>query len=71
MTVGQEQAAKIDYLVSDTLGKFEETTETIQKDLLKPAIEIASFVRGIRSGIDALFSRRRGVEKKSEEELFI
>ena len=71
MTVGQEQAAKIDYLVSDTLGKFEETTETIQKDLLKPAIEIASFVRGIRSGIDALFSRRKGVEKKSEEELFI
>lgn len=71
MTVGQDQAAKINYLVSDTLGKFEETTETIQKDLLKPAIEIASFIRGIRSGIDALFSRRRGVKKKSEEELFI
>ena len=72
MTVGQEQAAKIDFLVSDTVQKFEQTTETIQKDLLKPAIEISSFIRGIRGGIDALFSRKQPVEEKSgEEELFI
>lgn len=72
MSVGQDQAAKIDFLVSDTVEKFQETTETIQKDLLKPAIEISSFVRGIRSGIDALFSRKQSAEEKSgEEELFI
>ena len=72
MSVGQDQAAKIDFLVSDTVEKFERTTETIQKDLLKPAIEISSFIRGIRSGIDALFSRRQSAEEKSgEEELFI
>ena len=71
MAVGQDQAAKIDYLVSDTVEKFEATTETIQKDLLKPAIEIASFIRGIRSGIDSLLSRRKGIEEKLEEELFI
>jgi len=72
MTVGQAQAAKIDFLVSDTVQKFERTTETIQKDLLKPAIEISSFIRGIRSGIDALFSRKEAAEEKSgEEELFI
>jgi predicted transcriptional regulator len=72
MTVGQDQAAKIDFLVSDTVEKFEQTTETIQKDLLKPAIEISSFIRGIRGGIDALFSRKQPVEEKSaEEELFI
>ena len=71
MAVGQDQAAKIDYLVSDTVEKFEATTETIQKDLLKPAIEIASFIRGIRSGIDSLLSRKKGIEEKLEEELFI
>ena len=72
MTVGQAQAAKIDFLVSDTVQKFEQTTEAIQKDLLKPAIEISSFIRGIRSGIDALFSRKQPVEEKTgEEELFI
>ncbi len=72
MSVGQDQAAKIDFLVSDTVEKFEQTTETIQKDLLKPAIEISSFIRGIRSGIDALFSRKQSAEEKSgEEELFI
>ena len=72
MSVGQAQAAKIDFLVSDTVEKFQETTDTIQKDLLKPAIEISSFIRGIRSGIDALFSRKKSAEEKSgEEELFI
>ncbi len=71
MAVGQDQVAKIDYLVSDTVEKFEETTETIQKDLLKPTIEISSFIRGIRSGIDSLLSRKKGIEEKSEEELFI
>ena len=71
MAMGQNQAAKIDYLVSDTVEKFEATTETIQKDLLKPAIEISSFIRGIRNSIDTLLSRRKGVEEKSDEELFI
>ena len=72
MTVGQAQAAKIDFLVSDTVQKFEQTTEAIQKDLLKPAMEISSFIRGIRSGIDALLSRKQPVEEKTgEEELFI
>ncbi len=71
MEVGRDQAAKIDYLVSDTVEKFKETTETIQKDLLKPAIEISSFIRGIRGCIDAIFSRRGEIKEKSEEELFI
>ncbi len=73
MNVGQDQAAKIDFLVSDTVEKFEQATETIQKDLLKPAIEISSFIRGIRGGIDALFSRKQPAEEKTaaEEDLFI
>ena len=72
MSVGRDQAAKIDFLVSDTVEKFEQTAESIQKDLLKPAIEISSFIRGIRSGIDVLFSRKQPVEEQSgEEDLFI
>lgn len=72
MSVGRDQAAKIDYLVSDTVEKFEQTTETIQKDLLKPAVEISSFIRGIRSGMQVLFSGRRQNQKRSGEDgLFI
>lgn len=73
MSAGQDQVSKVDYLVSDTIEKFEQTTEIIQKDLLKPAVEISSFVRGIRSGLGVLFSRKKAASSQGrrEEELFI
>jgi len=73
MSAGQDQVSKVDYLVSDTIQKFEQTTEIIQKDLLKPAVEISSFVRGIRSGLGVLFSRKKTTSSQAgrEEELFI
>ena len=73
MDVGREQASKIDYVVQDTLQKFEETTSVIQKDLLRPSIEISAFLKGIRAGLDALFSRQpeRPKDGVGEEQLFI
>ena len=73
MNLGREQASKIDFLVTDTVQKFEQTTEVIQKDVLRPAVEISAFVKGIRSGLAVLFSRQKPAKspESAEEELFI
>ena len=73
MDVGREQASKIDYVVQDTLQKFEETTSVIQKDLLRPTVEISAFVKGVKAGLDALLSRPQAQPKDAvaEEQLFI
>lgn len=71
--VGREQALKIDHVVTDTVQKFEQTTEVIQRDVLRPALEVSSFVKGVRAGISYLFNKRgsRPDETHSEEEMFI
>lgn len=69
---GRDQAAKIDYVVTDTVQKFEEVTEAIQKDVLRPALEISSFVKAIKSGLDYLFTNRKSsppTERSPEEEV--
>lgn len=74
MDLGRQQAEKVDFVVSDTVQKFQQTTEIIQKDLLRPALEISSFLKGIQSGLDYLLSKkppRPAREEYSEEELFI
>lgn len=73
ISTGQEQVAKVDYLISDTIEKFEKSTEMIQKDLLKPAVEISSIVKGIRSALGIIFpgKKRESSETSREEELFI
>lgn len=71
--VGREQASKIDYLVTDTAQKFEETTEVIQKDILRPVVEISSLIKGIKAGLDVLFSRKssRKINPGGDEQMFI
>lgn len=73
--LGRDQASKIDYVVTDTVQKFEQTTELIQKDVLGPAVEVSSFVRSVKNGLEYLFSRRekrsRNKQGYPEEELFI
>lgn len=69
----RDQASKIDYVVTDTVQKFEQVTEVIQKDVINPALEISSFIKGVKSGLAYLFSRKswRPSEGQAEEELFI
>lgn len=71
--VGRGQAGKIDMVVTDTVEKFERTTTIIQRDLLRPALEIAAFLKGLRSGLNYLFSHKERPAKQEmpEEELFI
>ncbi|HEY3131810.1 MAG TPA: hypothetical protein VGL91_20310 [Acidobacteriota bacterium] len=72
------QASKLDYVVTDTVQKFEQTTAGIQRDVLVPAMEIASLIKGIRTGFDYLFSKKRDKKEKEgtgtfsqDEEMFI
>lgn len=72
--LGRDQASKFDFIVTDTVRKFEETTGLIQKDVLQPAVELSSFFKGLKAGVSYLFNRQtpaRPPESYPEDELFI
>ncbi len=57
MQIGREQALKFDYVVTDTVQKFEQTTDMIKRDVIRPALEISSFIKSIRAGLGYLFHK--------------
>jgi hypothetical protein len=69
------QANKLDYVVTDTVQKFEQTTASIQRDVLIPTMEIASLIKGIRTGFDFFFSKKKDRSEAGtqaqDEEMFI
>ncbi len=72
--MSREQASKVNYVVSDTIQKFEQTTEMLHEDLLKPAVEISSFLKGIKAGLSYLFNKKappKSTKSYPEEEMFI
>ncbi|MFH1965846.1 MAG: hypothetical protein ABIJ42_09955 [Acidobacteriota bacterium] len=73
VNLGGLQAEKIDEVVSDTVTKFEQTTELIQQDILKPVVEISSLVKGFRQGLEFLFGKNKKQEDQDlkRDDLFI
>jgi len=72
VNLGSHQADKIDEVVSDTVTKFEQTTELIQQDILKPVVEISSLIKGLRQGLGFLFDRSPEEEEEPKgDDLFI
>jgi len=73
LEVGSRQAEKVDSVITDTVDKFEETTAVIQRDIVRPLVEISSLVKGLKTGLDYLFSKRqiRSEDKYPEDQLFI
>ncbi len=76
--VARKQAANVDEVVSDTVKKFEDTTHVIQQDVLRPAVEVSSFLKGVKTGLGYLFSKKNVkspeemlADEYEEEELFI
>lgn len=57
MQIGREQALKLDYVVTDTVQKFEQTTDMIKRDVIRPALELSSFIKSIRAGLSYLFRK--------------
>ncbi|HTS69223.1 MAG TPA: hypothetical protein VMO17_09575 [Terriglobia bacterium] len=68
------QFARVDRMVSDLVEKVETTADSVQKGVLGPVQEISAVVKGVRSGLEFLFSRRRVTsvtEATQDEQLFI
>jgi phosphoenolpyruvate synthase/pyruvate phosphate dikinase len=68
------QIARVDNMVTDLVEKVETTTTAVQKGVLVPVAEISAVVKGVRSGLEFLFSRRRVTnvsEATQDEQLFI
>jgi ABC-type transporter Mla subunit MlaD len=68
------QVARIDEMVSNLVVKVENTADVVQRGVLVPLGEVAAVVKGVRSGLEFLFSRRRrttATEAPADEQLFI
>jgi hypothetical protein len=68
------QVIRVDQMVSDLVTKVETTADVVQRNVLVPIQEISAVVKGVRSGLDFLFSRRRAPrvsEATQDEQLFI
>jgi hypothetical protein len=69
----QMQVVRLDHLIGDTMNRVEETTEAIQRGVLRPLHEVAAVVAGIQTTLEFLFNRRRKTVERAtqDEELFI
>ena len=70
----RSQIVRVDRMVSDLVEKVETTADTVQKGVLAPIQEVSAVVKGVRSGLEFLFSRRRVTnvsEATQDEQLFI
>jgi hypothetical protein len=68
------QIARVDRLVTDLVEKVETTADSVQQGVLAPIREVSAVVKGVRSGIEFLFRRRRVTnvsEATQDEQLFI
>jgi hypothetical protein len=68
------QVIRVDQMVSDLVQKVETTADAVQRNVLAPIYEVSAVVKGVRSGLEFLFSRRRAPnvsEATQDEQLFI
>ncbi len=68
------QAARVDQMVTDLVQKVETTADQVHRTVLVPLNEISAVVKGVRTGLEFLFMRRRSAsvsEATPDEQLFI
>jgi hypothetical protein len=68
------QIVRVDKMVTELVEKVETTADAVQKGVLGPISEVSAVVKGVRSGLEFLFSRRRVTnvsEATQDEQLFI
>ena len=68
------QIIRVDQMVSELVEKVETTADAVQRGVLGPVHEISAVVKGVRAGLEFLFSRRRVTnvsEATQDEQLFI
>jgi hypothetical protein len=70
----RSQIVRVDQMVSELVAKVETTADAVQKGVLGPIQEVSAVVKGVRSGLEFLFKRRRVTnvsEATQDEQLFI
>jgi hypothetical protein len=69
----QVQLVRLDQLLEDTMYRIDQTTEAVQRGVLKPVREITAVMAGVRTALQFFWNRnRRTVERATQdEELFI
>ena len=70
----RSQIARVDRMISELVEKVGTTADTVQRGVLGPIQELSAVVKGIRSGLEFLFTRRRVTnvsEATQDEQLFI
>ena len=70
----RSQIVRVDQMVSDLVEKVESTADSVQKGVLGPVNEVSAVVKGVRAGLEFLFTRRRVTnvsEATQDEQLFI
>jgi hypothetical protein len=68
------QVIRVDQMVSDLVEKVETTSDAVQRGVLVPMQEVSAVIKGMRAGLEFLFSRRRTTsvsEAAQDEQLFI
>ena len=68
------QIIRVDQMVSDLVERVEKTADAVQRGVLGPLQEASAVIKGVRSGLEFLFSKRRVVdvrEATQDEQLFI
>ena len=68
------QIVRVDRMVSGLVDKVESTADVVQKGMLVPINEVSAVMKGVRSGLEFLFSHRRVTnvsEATQDEQLFI
>ena len=68
------QVIRVDQMVSDLVERVETTSEAVQQNVLRPIQEVAAVVKGVRTGLEFLFARRRSSgmsDVPQDEQLFI
>ncbi len=68
------QIVRVDQLVSDLCAKVENTSDVVERNVLVPIQELSAVMKGLRAGLEFLFSRRRPsavAEATQDEQMFI
>ena len=68
------QVIRADQLMTSLADKVETTTDKVQETVIKPLNEISAVIKGIQSGLEFFFSRRRPAgasDATPDEQMFI
>ena len=67
------QISKVDEVVTDAVQRMQATSTIVDENILVPVREVSAIIRGVSSGLQVLFARRKNQvdQVHQDEELFI